>query len=108
MPVYDIKQEQCDDTETKRVHQNIIIPCNSFPANECTKDHINKKIINKKMINNTKDHINKKPQPFSDNVDQSHSVEKSDSDSEIVTVYPKKFTLKQYNTAKNQIFIVWI
>ena len=53
--------------KTKRVHRKIIMPCNLLPRNECKKEY-----------------IYKKPQPFSDKLDQSHPVEESDSDSEIV------------------------
>ena len=72
MPVYDIKPKHCNDVKTKRVHRKIIMPCNLLPGNECKKKYIYKKL-----------------QPFSDKVDQSHPVEESDSDSEIVIAYPK-------------------
>ena len=48
------------------------MPCNLLPANECKKEH-----------------IHQKPQPFSDKVDRSQSIEESDPDSEIVITYPK-------------------
>ena len=72
IPVYDIKPDHCNDVKTRQVHWNIIMPCNLLPANECKKEH-----------------IHQKPQPFSDKVDRSQSIEESDSDSEIVITYPK-------------------
>ena len=59
--------------KTKRVHRKIIMPCNLLPGNECKKEY-----------------IYKKPQLFSDKLDQSHPVQESDSDSEIVIAYPKE------------------
>ena len=37
MPVYDSKPEHCNNVKSKRVHQNIIMPCNLLPANEYKK-----------------------------------------------------------------------
>ena len=73
IPVYDIKPKHCNDVKTKRVHRKIIMPCNLLPGNECKKEY-----------------IYKKPQLFSDKLDQSHPVQESDSDSEIVISYPKE------------------
>ena len=65
--------------------------CNKLPPNE-----------------NQKEHIKKKSKPFSEKVDRSQCVEESDSDNEIVSVYPKQFTVKKYNIEKNQIFSILI
>ena len=83
IPLYDIKPENCNNVKTKRVHQNIIMPCNLISANEYKKEH-----------------INKKSKPFSDKVDRSQSVEESDSDSEIVTAYPKVVYSKEVKHRK--------
>ena len=37
IPVYDIKPEHCNNVKTKRLHQNIIMPCNLLPADEYKK-----------------------------------------------------------------------
>ena len=35
--VYDIKPEHCNNVKTKRVHRNIVMPCNLLLANEYKK-----------------------------------------------------------------------
>ena len=87
IPVYDIKPKHCNDVKTKRVHRKIIMPCNLLPGNECKKEY-----------------IYKKPQPFSDKLDQSHPVEESDSDSDIVIAYPKEVCPKALEHSKKSDF----
>lgn len=71
IPVFDIKPVDGSNSKSKRVHRNIIMPCNQLPiTNEKTK--INKTNINNKV-----------------NSEKSQVVDESDSDSEYVVVYPK-------------------
>ena len=73
--------------KAKRVHRNIIMPCNLLPANECEKKN-----------------KNKKSKPFSDKVERHQSVEESDSDNEIVLAYLKVLYPKEAKHSKKSDF----
>ena len=73
--------------KTKRVHRNIIMPCNLLPANEYEKK--NKNI---------------KSKPSSHKVERSQSVEESDSDSGIVIAYPKVLYPKEAQHSQKSDF----
>ena len=70
-PVFDIKPLDGKNTKSKRVHRNIIMPCNHLPTEKVNKK-ISKTSINDKVIS-----------------DKSQFVDDSDSDNDYVIVYPK-------------------
>ena len=87
IPVYDIKPEHCNNVKTKRVHRNIVMPCNLLLANKYKKKN-----------------KNKKSKSFSDKVDRSQSVEGSDSDSEILIAYSKVLYPKEVQHSEKSDF----
>ena len=71
IPVFDIKPLNGKNTSSKRVHRNIIMPCNQLPVEKVNKK-ISKTSKNDKVIS-----------------DKSQFLEDSDSDNDYVIVYPK-------------------